>query len=133
MSTITTQCSSHTLRFAAARRLAELGFSLKVVASINGHDSLEEVERYTKAAEQKLVAALGSHLPPGSKSLASPQFERKINQAHVPQHAAPRLIGTSMVPSFAHPSNAEGDTQRTLILRRGRTGGQGQASRSCDG
>ncbi|MDA9498423.1 tyrosine-type recombinase/integrase [Bradyrhizobium sp. CCBAU 11357] len=63
---ITTQCSPHTLRFAAARRLAELGLSLKVIASITGHDSLKELERYTKAAEQRLlakqaIAALGSH------------------------------------------------------------------------
>ncbi|WP_081493141.1 tyrosine-type recombinase/integrase [Bradyrhizobium yuanmingense] len=40
---ITTQCSPHTLRFAAARRLAELGLSLKVIASITGHDSLKEL------------------------------------------------------------------------------------------
>jgi len=53
---IKTQCSPHTLRFAAARRLAELGLSLKVIASITGHDSLKELERYTKAAEQKLLA-----------------------------------------------------------------------------
>ena len=53
---ILTQCSPHTLRFAAARRLAELGLSLKVIASITGHDSLKELERYTKAAEQRGLA-----------------------------------------------------------------------------
>ena len=53
---ITTQCSPHTLRFAAARRLAELGLSLKVIASITGHDSLKELERYTKAADQRGLA-----------------------------------------------------------------------------
>ncbi|MGA7810841.1 tyrosine-type recombinase/integrase [Bradyrhizobium sp.] len=53
---IKTQCSPHTLRYAAARRLAELGCSLKVIAAVTGHQSLKELERYTRAAEQRLLA-----------------------------------------------------------------------------
>ncbi|PZQ16882.1 MAG: hypothetical protein DI565_05675 [Ancylobacter novellus] len=44
------------LRKAAARRLAEVGCSTHEIASITGHKSLEEVERYTRAAEQKTFA-----------------------------------------------------------------------------
>ena len=47
------QCSPHTLRKAAARRLAEAGCTVHQIASITGHDSLEEIERYTKEAAQK--------------------------------------------------------------------------------
>ena len=53
---IVDQCSPHTLRYAAARRLAEIGLSLKVIASITGHDSLKELERYIKEADQASLA-----------------------------------------------------------------------------
>jgi integrase len=48
--------SAHGLRKAAARRLAEAGCSANVIASITGHKSLKEVERYTKAADQARMA-----------------------------------------------------------------------------
>ena len=51
--------SAHGLRKAACRRLAEAGCSEKVIASISGHTSLREVERYTKAADQKRMAEAG--------------------------------------------------------------------------
>lgn len=64
-------CTSHGLRKAAARRLAEAGASPHEIASITGHESLREVERYARAANRarlaetataKVVAAF-----PGSK------------------------------------------------------------------
>ncbi|HKD25938.1 MAG TPA: tyrosine-type recombinase/integrase [Xanthobacteraceae bacterium] len=48
--------SAHGLRKACARRLAELGCSAHEIASITGHASLGEVERYTKAANRKRLA-----------------------------------------------------------------------------
>ncbi|HKA64882.1 MAG TPA: tyrosine-type recombinase/integrase, partial [Methyloceanibacter sp.] len=51
--------SAHGLRKAACRRLAEAGCSEKVIASISGHASMREVERYTKAADQKRMAEAG--------------------------------------------------------------------------
>ncbi|WP_374656464.1 tyrosine-type recombinase/integrase [Dongia sp.] len=51
--------SAHGLRKAACRRLAEAGCSANVIASISGHVSLREVERYTQAADQKRMAAAG--------------------------------------------------------------------------
>ncbi|MEM6622978.1 MAG: site-specific integrase [Pseudomonadota bacterium] len=42
-------CSSHGLRKAIARRLAEAGATSHEIASVTGHESLAEVERYTKA------------------------------------------------------------------------------------
>jgi integrase len=49
-------CSAHGLRKAAARRLAEAGCSTHEIAAITGHNSLKEVERYTKAVDQKRLA-----------------------------------------------------------------------------
>jgi integrase len=48
--------SAHGLRKAIARRLAEIGCSTHEIASITGHASLGEVERYTKAANRKRLA-----------------------------------------------------------------------------
>jgi len=50
------ECVTHGLRKAAARRLAEAGCSSKEIASITGHRSLSEVERYTKEADKKQLA-----------------------------------------------------------------------------
>lgn len=50
------RCVWHGLRKAAARRLADIGCSTHQIASITGHASLEEVERYTKKAEQRRLA-----------------------------------------------------------------------------
>ena len=56
MAGIKGQASPHTLRKAAARRLAEAGCTAHEIASITGHDSLAEVERYTKEVAQRLMA-----------------------------------------------------------------------------
>ena len=40
----------------AAAKLAELGCTAHEIMAITGHESLKEVERYTKAAEQKRLA-----------------------------------------------------------------------------
>jgi integrase len=50
------KCSAHGLRKAACRRLAEAGCSANEIASISGHTSLKEVERYTRAADQARMA-----------------------------------------------------------------------------
>lgn len=48
--------SPHGLRKAAARRLAEAGCSAHQIASITGHASLSEVQRYTRAVDQEKLA-----------------------------------------------------------------------------
>lgn len=50
------RCSSHGLRKAAAARLAEAGCSTREIMAVTGHQSLAEVERYTRGAEQKRMA-----------------------------------------------------------------------------
>jgi integrase len=50
------RCVTHGLRKAAARRLAEAGCSANEIAAVTGHATLEEVARYTLAAEQKRLA-----------------------------------------------------------------------------
>jgi integrase len=47
------ECVTHGLRKAAARRLAEAGCSPHEIASITGHKTLSEIERYTRAVEQR--------------------------------------------------------------------------------
>lgn len=47
------ECTSHGLRKLMAVRLAEVGCSAPEIASITGHKSLQEVQRYIKAADQK--------------------------------------------------------------------------------
>ena len=49
-------CSAHGLRKAAARRLAEAGCTMHEIAAITGHASLSEIQRYTRAADQKRLA-----------------------------------------------------------------------------
>ena len=46
------KCSAHGLRKAAARRLAEAGCSVHEIASVTGHATLAEVQRYAKGADQ---------------------------------------------------------------------------------
>lgn len=46
----------HGLRKAAGRRLAEAGCSAKQIAAVLGHSTLSEVERYTKDADQEMLA-----------------------------------------------------------------------------
>jgi integrase len=56
--------SAHGLRKAACRRLAEAGCSANQIAAISGHATLAEVSRYTKAADQRRLAAGGVRTPP---------------------------------------------------------------------
>lgn len=49
-------CSAHGLRKAAAALLAEAGATPHEIMAVTGHRSLEEVERYTKAARKALLA-----------------------------------------------------------------------------
>lgn len=50
------KCNSHGLRKATMRRLAEAGKTEKQIASVSGHKTLREVERYTAAADQRRLA-----------------------------------------------------------------------------
>ena len=53
------QCSSHGLRKAACRRLAETNCSAPTIMSISGHRSLSEVQRYIEEANRKKMARAG--------------------------------------------------------------------------
>lgn len=50
------KCSAHGLRKSAARRMAEQGLSNQLIKSITGHSSDSEVARYTRDAEQSVMA-----------------------------------------------------------------------------
>ena len=49
-------CSAHGLRKATATRLAERGASSQEIMAVTGHQSLEEVERYTRAVSKAALA-----------------------------------------------------------------------------
>jgi integrase len=53
-------CSAHGLRKAACRRMAEAGCTAHEIMAVSGHKSLAEVERYCKAASQRVLAKLAS-------------------------------------------------------------------------
>ena len=76
------------LRKAAARRLAEAGAGANIIASITGHASLREVERYTVAADQARMARAGietmmSAFPGGEHSFANlpPQLRKPASKS----------------------------------------------------
>jgi integrase len=50
------RCSFHGLRKAAATRLADAGCNAMEIASITGHASLREVQRYTETRDRKKAA-----------------------------------------------------------------------------
>jgi integrase len=50
------RCVAHGLRKAAMRRLAEADATANQIAAVSGHKTLKEVERYTRAADQKKMA-----------------------------------------------------------------------------
>jgi integrase len=50
------KCLPHGLRKAMTRRLAEGGATAKEIASVSGHKSLKEVERYTDKADQRRLS-----------------------------------------------------------------------------
>lgn len=67
------QCSAHGLRKAQARRLAEAGCSAHEIASITGHRTLAEVQRYADAADQaRLAEAAMQRTNPKPNLLQSP-------------------------------------------------------------
>jgi integrase len=50
------RCVPHGLRKAILRRLAEHGASAKQIAAVSGHETLREIERYTRAADQAALS-----------------------------------------------------------------------------
>jgi len=51
------ECLPHGLRKALMRRLAEHGASSKELASVSGHKTLAEIERYTAKADRRKLSA----------------------------------------------------------------------------
>ena len=62
------RCVSHGLRKANARLLAESDATEKQIAAVSGHKTLKEIERYTKAANQKKMARAAMDKLPNRKS-----------------------------------------------------------------
>jgi integrase len=70
-------CSAHGLRKAAARRLAEAGCTEHEIAAITGHASLRQVEHYTKAVNQKKLAASAMEKARTSSVKPDARFDKK--------------------------------------------------------
>lgn len=60
---------AHGLRKAAASRLAELGCSDREIMAITGHTTSKEVDRYTKGARQRVLAASAMRKMSGGRHL----------------------------------------------------------------
>lgn len=76
------ECTSHGLRKAIARRLAEAGASPHMIAAVTGHKTLAEVQRYSEAADRERLASDGISLIAGTKpgqnvANLSPRFANK--------------------------------------------------------
>lgn len=67
------ECTSHGLRKACARRLAEAGATASQIQAITGHKTLAEVSRYTSAADRSELADAAF-----SKLVESPNGEQKL-------------------------------------------------------
>lgn len=75
------ECSSHGLRKACARRLAEARCSTHQIMAVTGHKTLAEVERYTRAALREGLADSAMAL-----MLARPKGEQTV--VNLPQRFA---------------------------------------------
>jgi integrase len=67
------ECSSHGLRKACARRLAEAGATAHEIAAVTGHATISEVQRYTAAADRASLADSAFE-----KMAARPKRERNV-------------------------------------------------------
>ena len=77
------RCKAHGLRKAAARRLAEVGCTPHQIMAVTGHKTLAEVERYTRAAEQKRLnkEALEKQLANNKVPNSQPRIAKPIENA----------------------------------------------------
>ena len=73
------KCVAHGLRKAKMRRLAERGATEKEIAAWSGHKTLREIERYTKAADQKRLARSAVN----KDRTESAELGKLVNSAHV--------------------------------------------------
>ncbi len=123
--------SAHGLRKAAARRLAEAGCTEHEIASITGHRSLQEIVRYTRAADQKRLAvsamdkvrhkcatcrgvhkkAKNHDKSKGKIGVASPQ---RIGKAHLPDQLANLKRHRRSSPSRPRPPTPIGSEPRSV-------------------
>lgn len=90
-------CSAHGLRKAAAARLAEAGCTDRQIMAITGHRTAKEVDRYTRAAQQKVLAAQAI-------DLMSAAHARK---AIVPLAKGVRIGGTKAAPKPLQTNDLE--------------------------
>ena len=80
-------CSAHCLRKATAAHLAEAGATELEIRAVTGHQTSHEVNRYTKAANQKRMAEAGMSKLIGNKSVplfpdkSVPPIKNKIKSA----------------------------------------------------
>jgi integrase len=93
-------CSAHGLRKAASRQLAETGATAHQIMAVTGHKTLKEVDRYTKAVNQPLLAEQAleqrraakqkvplfePHFDGGTKAATKPLISKGGEKAVVPR------------------------------------------------
>src|SRR3546814_15226468 len=77
------QCSSHGLRKAMAKRLAEAGCSVNEIMSITGHATEGEVIRYTKEAQKKVLADHAMEALQHDRGQGKRSEERRVGKGSV--------------------------------------------------
>ncbi len=77
--------SPHGLRKACCRRLAEAGCSSHEIMSVSGHETLKEVERYTKAANRAQLANSAIAALKSAQDEASELGKRDSGLANTPE------------------------------------------------
>jgi integrase len=79
---LSSDCTFHGLRKAACRRLAEAGCTVHEIAAVSGHKTLQEIERYTKAADQARLAQAAMARTMEANSVEQPRpSERKRSES----------------------------------------------------
>jgi len=73
-------CAAHGLRKACATRLADSGASAHEIMAITGHATLSEVQRYTRAAQQKLLARRAGERMAGQNGNKNSQTLERCSQ-----------------------------------------------------
>jgi integrase len=73
------ECTTHGLRKACARRLAEAGATPNMIAAVTGHTTLAEVSRYTRAASRSGLAGAAFAMEANQEQVVTNHPKRFVN------------------------------------------------------
>jgi integrase len=86
-------CKFHGLRKAACTRLADAGCTPHEIAAISGHQTLQEVARYTRAADQVRLARAAMERRAAAERIANESVKREPGEVSKPLDQLPKKAG----------------------------------------